>query len=546
MTGTGTIYIKSVTPLWLDIAGHLRQHHGWAPRLWVTADTPAIAQVSDRFPEARIYRHADALRGLWPQAVTCTSRRPVDAAVLGELAAHEPIFYAMIERWSIDAGRITWDAARQYYLSLLRTWLRLIDSLEAEIIVCPTVPHRLYDYVAYLAAKVTGIPFLMVDQTGEFLKSDAGAWGLDFVIWTIGDRTRPFREAALTAGPPSAAARRHLEDGRRDYAIAKPGYFAAKEDALNRALAQRRMVDRIPTGLRLAASYAVKRWAGRGNEPQERLWFPPGATTMDDTPRLATAAQVTRHHRGLIHRAGRALAWYRSHAAPPPAGRRPYVYFAASYQPERNSVPDAGRFHAEETSIALLEAITPEGWEIWYKEHPTNFRPPIRRDNARSVVLYEKLKAISPRLHFAALDADPFALIDGARAVVTTTGTTGWQALVRGVPAIVLGDGWYAGCSEALRVSGPADGRAAMARIIAGFRPDFAGVCRYAAALETVCRDLGFRRDQDVGRLRETDPARYGEHLAAMAAALTAGLAGWRGACGGAVVGARRLAGAQP
>jgi hypothetical protein len=523
---TNVIYIKTVSPLWLDVAAYLREHAGWRPCLWVTSASPACAEFAEHFPEARLYSHRDALRALWPDAVACTSKRPVDAMVLNQLAAHESTFAAMIERWSVFAGKISWEDTRQYYLSLLRIWLRLIDSLNVGVVICPTVPHRLYDYVAHLACKASCVPYLMIDQTGEFLKTDERAWWIDFVTWTIEDRTRPFRLAAASAGPPSAAAQRYLDDGRKAYHAAKPSYFAAKEEALKRMPANRRWGDRVPPGLRLAASAAAKRFSRRGREELDRLWF----TGCDDVPRLATRAMVTRHHRGLIRRAKKARAWYEAHVEPRPTDRRDYVYFAASYQPERNSIPDAGRFHDEEASIALLETIVPENWEIWYKEHPTNFRPPIRTDNTRSVVLYEKLRAISPRLRFAAMDTDPFVLIDGARAVATTTGTSGWQATVRGVPAVVLGESWYSGCSEVLRVTGPADGRAAMARVVAGWRPDFDGVRRYLAALEAVCRDLGFRRDPTVQAERHSDPARYDARIASLSQALVDGYTDWQAA----------------
>ena len=38
---------------------------------------------------------------------------------------------------------------------------------------------------------------------------------------------------------------------------------------------------------------------------------------------------------------------------------------------------------------------------------------------------------------------NPFELIDKAQAVVTISGTIGWESAIRGTPAIVFGRAWY-------------------------------------------------------------------------------------------------------
>jgi hypothetical protein len=79
------------------------------------------------------------------------------------------------------------------------------------------------------------------------------------------------------------------------------------------------------------------------------------------------------------------------------------------------------------------------------------------------------------------------ALIGQARAVATVSGSVGWQAMCRGIPALVFGEAWYRSCEGAFRVRNDADARAALASIAAGFRVPHEAVERFAAALAETC-----------------------------------------------------------
>ena len=123
-----------------------------------------------------------------------------------------------------------------------------------------------------------------------------------------------------------------------------------------------------------------------------------------------------------------------------------YVLFAAQFEPERTLCPDAGYFFDTLKFLKLIREGIPAEYKIVYKEHPSNFRSPIRYDNNRLVELYLEILTTVSDVWFLDWREDQYRAIDGAKAVVTQTGTAAWEARVRGTPSLIFGDAWFRGC----------------------------------------------------------------------------------------------------
>ncbi|KKM16918.1 hypothetical protein LCGC14_1680950, partial [marine sediment metagenome] len=53
--------------------------------------------------------------------------------------------------------------------------------------------------------------------------------------------------------------------------------------------------------------------------------------------------------------------------------KKRYIYFAAPYQPESSTCPNAGVYEDLFLVLDILSASIPDDWTIYYKEHPTTF-----------------------------------------------------------------------------------------------------------------------------------------------------------------------------
>ena len=139
----------------------------------------------------------------------------------------------------------------------------------------------------------------------------------------------------------------------------------------------------------------------------------------------------------------------------------------------------------------ISKSVSPDTL-IYLKEHPRTFSHPVDHDAQRSVMEYEQIRRKCPNVVFIDSTYTPFELIDKSLAVALTTGTAGWEALLRGTPCLLLGDNWYAGCPGIFRVRTAQDARRALESLEKQGKKDVdpIGIRRYINAIEMSGADL--------------------------------------------------------
>lgn len=123
------------------------------------------------------------------------------------------------------------------------------------------------------------------------------------------------------------------------------------------------------------------------------------------------------------------------------------------YQPERTTLPEAGRYGDQYELARVVSAALPNGWILQVREHPATFvGPGPFHPGFRSSRLYEAISSL-PHTYLIELAADPFVVIDRSDVVVTATGTVGLESLCRGTPVIVAGRAQYRDAPGVLDIS---------------------------------------------------------------------------------------------
>ncbi|HXG87658.1 MAG TPA: hypothetical protein VNJ02_04915 [Vicinamibacterales bacterium] len=190
----------------------------------------------------------------------------------------------------------------------------------------------------------------------------------------------------------------------------------------------------------------------------------------------------------------------------------PFVYVPLHFQPERTTSSLGGVFADQYLLVDLIARSMPEGWKVYVKEHPSQFYPPFAGERSRHQDLYRDLAQI-PRVHLVSLSVSTFELIDRSRAVATVTGTAGWEAVLRGRPALVVGNPWYRYCDGVFSVSTESSLRAALTQIEDGYTPDPRKVRLFVKVLTERCvraslgyntpdeLELGFTLTENVDRV---------------------------------------------
>jgi hypothetical protein len=468
------------------------RRQGWSVCDWFCAYPSRDPAVTPElaFPEASIHRPEHAARGLLPPGFDGVPVPALDQALLTRLAPNESMFMSMLDFYDPDGHAFSGRERRTAYYDLLRMALCVVQAHRPGLMVCATIPHSLHDYMLYSVCKAHGVRTL-VYQTA----SVPGYQVLHDSLEEGSERLRAdYRERlARHAGgavPLPAHMEEYLAKARLDYAQGEPWYTRLRDYSLLGGGGPGPL-RRLKTAARFALDFArapARRYREHFVMPMTDFYKRRGVPLKESTTTPYQAARVRAS--GLAAKR-RLLRQYRELQRRPDL-QAPFVFVPLHYQPEASTSPLGGAFADQLLMVRLLARYLPAGWRLYVKEHRSTFDPELRGQFARDAAYYDEILEV-PSVTLVPMELASFELIDRARAVAAVTGTAGWEAVVRGVPALVFGNAWYKDCEgvfDARTESGCAD---AFTRITAGFRPDEARVRLF---LQSVA-EVGLRADRD-------------------------------------------------
>jgi hypothetical protein len=205
---------------------------------------------------------------------------------------------------------------------------------------------------------------------------------------------------------------------------------------------------------------------------------------------------------------GRSLFWIYSHLvkelpriykhlSSSPDFSKFFIYFPLHLQPEFSTNPLGGFFRDQLLALEILVSSLPKGWEIYVKEHPTQWPVGGTRHNPYRPKDYYQQMARFPSVRLIPTDTDSFKLTRHAKAVATISGTAGWEAVLRGKPALIFGYPWYQHAPGVFKVKDVSTCREVMERVRRGYTLHQQEVLQFLKRLDQVsfrgCVDLTYR-----------------------------------------------------
>lgn len=464
-------FIECTGPIWHAIAARCMSEAQWQPVLW-TASAADAESVSTLHPGTVFVSGPDAALALpqaaWPMPA-------LDASLLAALAVDESIALHMMDRMDPDCGSgFGHDARRRHYHALLRFWLGALDALQPDLIVFSISPHIVFDYVLLALARHRGIPTVMFERLG------LPGWVFPMSDFVQGSAQL---RSALERAPEASIDQ--LPDSFRKWLVGSADGQAAVPANFQKKLARYKLDGRAKMpSLSRALMHEFKRavvlWRRNGFKPAPNSYlrsqrFPHGRCGPLETLSSRLAGVFAKRQLTLFH-----------DALTQDEGADNYVLLALHYQPERATVPMGGQFGDQTLIVDLLAKSLPPGWILLVKEHPWQLQSFGRGEVQRSKAFYAGIAA-TPNVVLLPRHAATAALVRGARAVATVTGSVGWDALCSGVPVLLFGAAWYRDCPGVHAIASRADTAAAFRALEAGSKPDLAGITRFCYALAQVC-----------------------------------------------------------
>lgn len=390
------------TPFVLELIRRLRARRGWEPIavVWGNRYRKAVAEAG--LPAANI---GEFLEQRWDSLDISPVRLEQLDARYGDpdLGRH---VYA--DRYLVTCDR---GAQLRYLVGLIEFWESFFERHRPRLFLSPGAAY-LMDILGALVAPHFGVEYRFMYGT----RQPGGRTVLSASYreaWYMVDRI--FAEADAAA--PS-------EDTRRSAEAFLAGFRAAGEapDYMNTGGWYAPSI--TPRGFReisrrLRRSY-LEGW-GRGTD---YLTIPPLRSIRD------RASAVLRSR----------LLMAGSCFEQPKTGDR-YLLFGLHFQPEATTLILAPHLVDQLATVENIAKSLPASHWLYVKEHA----PMLGR---RPLSYYKRLKALR-NVRLLSPYHDTQALIRGAEAVITVTGTMGWEALLCGVPTVVLGDVFYLSCGLA-------------------------------------------------------------------------------------------------
>ncbi|MCC6642343.1 MAG: hypothetical protein IT386_14380, partial [Deltaproteobacteria bacterium] len=464
-------------PFHVDVAVLVAERHGWDFVYWV-GDGPAFGRlVEARFPGIVFHDTVDARLGRPPAVLADLVPRPFDEAMAEALAYEQTLALKMMDRIELEESFSYHDRVRLFH-RLAAWWSALLDRFEPDVAIFPTAPHVHYDYVAYALCRRRGIRTAMFENgsiPGLLLSTPRFEEGFPDLVATYRDLLASASDGDAVL---SERVQKYLDRTRGGYVFPRDvGRVSEAPPAQETTTAARRprwsdlvklgRLDRYPEYLRRVV---------RRSEPRDPAPRPTGRRIAGHyhgrflVVGEASDEEEARHAIWVSQRLAELRAEYEGRVTPAELSA-PYVYLPLHVQPERSTAPNGGIYDHCELMIEAVARLVPSDWLVLVKEHPSLFRPWQVGERGRRLSDYARMAALS-NVRLIPLETNPFALVDGARAVATVTVTTGWEAIARGVPVLCFGTAWYQGCDgvfDARRLEGL---RVGIEAIVSGARPD--------------------------------------------------------------------------
>ena len=436
MTEKNIIFICCIAKPWIKVMDKLTLH-GLTPRYVVHWRDESELYQNANFTDCFFQTVEDAWAGKGFPVDTRTTA--LDEEQLKSIAWYESQALIMMNR--LDPTEVKMNtASRQYYFrDLVGYWLSIIKEKNIELVVSPSIPHRVFDYALYVACKIESLDYLSFQLT---------PFGSNSVM--ISDiEAMPQINADYQRGllVPSAQVLSRVNKILEDYQVAIPDYMKAHAKN-NKSILKplKKIYSSLYRNIEERNFYKIKQ--------PNTYWVTDGYLPYEKQMGWLEYIYVKFKHAFKVKKLEKS---YSKIVTKTLDKSTPYVFVALHYQPEETTCPTGGSYADQILMIQLLNEVLPSNVNIIVKEHKSQFYRDQEGSAGRSQLYYSRISSIAQRIYFDSVDSDPFALIDDAIATVTVSGTIGWESAIRGTPTLNFGRAWYEGMPRAFRIKSKLD-----------------------------------------------------------------------------------------
>ncbi len=454
-----TIYLCAIAQPWIKTIKRLNTEFDLNPSYVVHWQNDEKEFVDANLKNCHLQKIDDAWKGLgFPADI---DRYIFDEQELSQISYYELVGLKMMDRLDPDGESFPFNNRLYFFRDLLGYWFNVVDSRNIELVISPSIPHRVFDYALYIVCKIKNIKFVMFQLT---------PFGSNSVLTDDIDSMPMLKSEATQNAEPSQTVQQRIAKVHNDYDKAIPSYMLshAENDKKNYAKLSLAYSKKLTRSYKLLTSSPNTYWVEDGFAPSETQYSWVKFYSM----------QLKRKH--LVEDFKKQYQKMITQALPDK-----YVLVALHYQPEETSCPTGGAYSDQILMIQLLNQQLPKDITILVKEHKSQFYAHQESASGRTPLFYRRIREISERVKFVSETHDPFELIDSAQLVVTISGTIGWESAIRGIPVLTFGRAWYEGMPRVFKIKTKAELASALSHVKEQRNKDLTPeIMQFHAALE--------------------------------------------------------------
>jgi len=455
------IYATSELNAWIDVARNMYKEKNWEPIYWITSPKNNL-YIKQAFPNCICQGYIDAVRGILPP-LNNANDIILDQSIIKQYATYEKIALKMMDRMDPTAYTFNLTERTQLYYELLIYWLNTIEVLKPDKVVFSESPHGLLQYILYAVCVETNIDILRFTPTHIS--------GLTFLSSSI-EKTPSYLQEAYEVCEKNPNHKifhisdAYLEKNRKNYSDAIPYYM--------KKLTKKRTLSAIVIIYKNKVQFLIR------NQIFTAYKRAPKASICENSSKLDLLSYKIK---GYFFK--KKLQKIYKQIAIKADLKRPYIYVALHYQPEKTSSPEGGIFVDQWLMIYMLSICVAGDWQIYVKEHSSQFSEHLYGEQGRNSDFYKKVLLLN-NVHLIREEMNTFDLIDNSKAVATLTGTVGLESVIRSKPVLCFGHAWYERCHGVMNVTSSKDLIKYLTRIDKGYSIIPEKVKAFLHAIETI------------------------------------------------------------
>jgi hypothetical protein len=466
------LYCCCITDVWIDVSKNLQLDCDINPSYFIAweEDINKLNSVNIT-PDTFIQTVEDAWKGIgFPRNVQPYS---IDEETIKNYSFEINNGIRMIDRLDPLGSHFPFTDRNYWFISLIETWVGIIDHYNLDLIISPSVPHRVFDYALYIASHIRNCKFLMFQMTPfgdkSFIIDDVKStsnYMKQFINSQIEDKVKCDDTLPNSMKTKIELVRGSYDDAIPDYMVKQNERIKSLNSIPHKFYSTFRKTLLIYKSFTVANTYRVKRYMSPEDSTYNQIQL--------KFEKIRGGKYKKQLKKAYLQR------------VKPYNDKSPYVLVALHYQPEETSCPTGGAYAEQRQIIKNLAEIFPENVNILVKEHTTQFHPDFEGEAGRSLSFYKDIEKISNRVFFVSPSLDTFELIDSASATITISGTIGWESVLRGTPTLIFGRAWYEDMPGIFKIKSKKNLLDAVTEILGGYKINDDRVYKYHCLLDNL------------------------------------------------------------